>query len=456
LYEPAGDRFSGEKYYQDYRGVIAGYKPEYLGRHMARIEVYDAAGNMAQLEFSYILAPGATLFDSEILEDSLLFIKPGINAAGMDIKELNIWSYTPRTNWRLLQKKELGSVPDFELRIPLGSGKDRPAALKIETIGVSGWKNTEKYIFPDRLENSRYSFDYSMQDGGIKLDINSPNAYSPPPKIRAVCEDSSVIEIGTTPIALNKYVAYYRTGDLNSRIIRFDLIDSFDQTKAGRVCDISLGGNQSQGLSPMGNRDFQVVLDSNSFYSPALVDLEVRNVTHSLSNAAISSEIEISPEIFPLANDVMIRFRANQGEDSRKLGIGRASGSGAWQWLGPISRDSWVSSKSGRLGRFALVRDLEPPRISNLNPHEGSTITSSHPRISCNITDNLSGIESDKDVTILLDGKWLIPEYDPETTQLKTYPRDKLTKGKHRLEISVSDGAGNSRKIESIFYVKGK
>ena len=53
----------------------------------------------------------------------------------------------------------------------------------------------------------------------------------------------------------------------------------------------------------------------------------------------------------------------------------------------------------------------------------------------------------------------MIPEYDPETGILKTAARGPLSEGKHTLEITVSDRAGNRESLISHFFVnlkKGK
>lgn len=456
LFESAGKKFSGSKFYGNYGGIIGGYTPEYQGLHRAHIEVFDAAGNMSELFFPYILAPENILFDSEVSGDSILFLRSRADLTKADLKEVRVHAYTPQTGWHQIANKPIGQSKSLETEIPLLSGRNKPVALKIERIGQSGWRNSENYIFLDHRQGHKYRFDYELNNGGILFEITSPDPFAPPPTINAVCEDSSALQIEPVPISLNKYFAYFRSYISSSKIIRFDLRDANGKICASKEANIILAGRQSNMLSSNENNDFEISFDSSCFYSPSFIELQESKVNYSMTDMISGKAYQITPEIFPLANDITIRFQRKGANNFGKIGIGRLTEAGSWLWINPSFQNDWLAAKSSRLGTFALLTDSEPPRISNVNPSDGSSISSSFPKISCNITDNLSGIESDENISISLDGKWLIPEYDPETTQLKTYPRERLTKGKHQLDIIVSDRAGNSRTIKAAFYLKGK
>ncbi len=456
LYKPIGQKFSGSKSDESFRGVISNHDPKFQGFHTARIEVSDAAGNMSKLVFSFVLSPGDPLFEHKIVGDSILLLNSRTNLAKSDLKSAKIYGLLPQSGWRQLVDKAIGTDTSLEIRVPLKIGKAIPKALKIETIGRSGWKATDSYIFlEDRFEHG-YSLDYELQDGGIMIDATSRDSYAPLPVINAICEDSSVFEIQTQPLALSKFKVFFRSNNLTTKIIRFEIRDTLGKVRASKNCNILLAGVKSERFGPGESAGFEISLDSSAFYSPAFVELREKSVKASLSQAVSGEAYQITPEIFPLANDISVNFPKSGIDGLSRIGVGRLSEGGRWQWIKPSSVSDRITAKSGKMGTFALLADSEPPRISNLNPSNGSSISSPLPKITCNITDDLSGIDSDEQISILLDGIWLIPEYDPETTQLKTFPRQKLAKGKHQLEITVSDGAGNSREIKSTFFTKGK
>jgi hypothetical protein len=139
---------------------------------------------------------------------------------------------------------------------------------------------------------------------------------------------------------------------------------------------------------------------------------------------------------------------------SEKYGFGFLAEKKGWQWIEARAQKGLLTATVGGFGTYGLLKDTESPSIRKIYPPSNKTINKTKPEISCIIDDDLSGIEDDHDIAILLDGEWLIPEYDYETGKLKTMPRGKLRSGKHQLEITVSDRAGNSRTEKSIFYIK--
>jgi len=116
-----------------------------------------------------------------------------------------------------------------------------------------------------------------------------------------------------------------------------------------------------------------------------------------------------------------------------------------WLFLGrDVDADEkFMSARVWSFGPYALVADTEPPKISKVIPGKGSKTKNRRPEITFKLEDNLSGIGSDQDIEIILDGDWLIPEYDPETERGKTRPSRKLAPGKHKLEITARDRVGH-------------
>ncbi len=76
--------------------------------------------------------------------------------------------------------------------------------------------------------------------------------------------------------------------------------------------------------------------------------------------------------------------------------------------------------------------------------------------ISFVLKDTLSGIKDDRNITIKLDGKWLIPEYDPVTGICETTPNEPLANGSHHLGIIVTDQAGNTTEQYLNFTMRAK
>ena len=99
-------------------------------------------------------------------------------------------------------------------------------------------------------------------------------------------------------------------------------------------------------------------------------------------------------------------------------------------------------------------QDTIPPGIRQLRPAAGAFVSNPRPQVSFNFGDELSGVSDDIDVWI--DGKWIIPVYDPESGVVTAVPHFDLAKGKHTLEIKVLDKAGNARVSKTQFTRSSK
>jgi hypothetical protein len=449
LYEPTGKKFGGSKSFGDLRGVIDSYEPKFLGLQKALIEVYDAAGNMSEVEFSFVLTDKKNLFDYEVIGDSIIGLKINTEPAKADLRGVRVLGYFPNSGWRQLLSDNGLTDSDWKGRLAIKSGKIKPSVVKIETVGISGWKNIDRYVYLDTLSKISYGFDYELIDGGILFNLTSAGKYSPPPFINIAYLDNTIEQITTTAISAGKFAAFYKANN-GKQIVRFE----YPGLKGMQSKEVQLYAIGSSGLIIHNPNDngYRVEFDGDEFYSPTLIEVVAKN-TNAKSNSALSNIIEISPYIIPISNPFKISFTDGKIPNSPKIGIGRMGGDGSWQWIKASYNDNWYSAESFKPGKFALIEDNEPPKIFGLHPIDGSTVNSNLPRISFNLTDNLSGIESDENISILLDGKWLIPEYDPETNQLKTSPNKKLDKGKHLLEITVTDGAGNRKTLKSSFVI---
>ena len=118
---------------------------------------------------------------------------------------------------------------------------------------------------------------------------------------------------------------------------------------------------------------------------------------------------------------------------------------------GEYTGDMIVSSKINKLGRYAVLTDIIAPRIRNVSPANGTSVTKTRPKIRFKLTDDLSGIAADTSIKITVDGVWAIPEYDTESKWMVTYSSQSLDLGQHTIRIEVSDRAGNRSIHESKF-----
>jgi hypothetical protein len=112
-----------------------------------------------------------------------------------------------------------------------------------------------------------------------------------------------------------------------------------------------------------------------------------------------------------------------------------------------------VGARVKSLGTFALLEDGIEPLIWRLRPRDGAAMVERRPVLSAKVRDTGSGIGSELDVILKLDGQRLISRYDPPVEAVVFQPREPLEPGQHVLEVEVVDRAGNRSQAVSRFTV---
>jgi hypothetical protein len=94
------------------------------------------------------------------------------------------------------------------------------------------------------------------------------------------------------------------------------------------------------------------------------------------------------------------------------------------------------------LGKFVIAADTVLPEIIVESPVSGE-VYYNDPKIKFFIQDSISGIENEEDISIQIDGKFVLPEWDPENNIVEARFDQSLETGRRTLEIAVRDRAGN-------------
>jgi len=101
------------------------------------------------------------------------------------------------------------------------------------------------------------------------------------------------------------------------------------------------------------------------------------------------------------------------------------------------------------LGKFALVKDTTPPKVTPIQLQEGQWISASK-TLQFLISDEGSGIQS---YNGYLNDEWILFEYDYKTKKLTHDFSDNVVKeGRNDLKLIVVDNVGNSTIFETHFF----
>ena len=163
----------------------------------------------------------------------------------------------------------------------------------------------------------------------------------------------------------------------------------------------------------------------------------------------------LGPEL-SFDHKVELRLRYDRGTLSpEKLGIYREVTAEKWA----LVSNEWdagarqVVARVRRFGRYALLADLEAPKIGGLQPADGAVV-GPRPEIRGAVRDAGSGIGREEDIEFELDGRPLIAEYDPEAGRVHGLLAENLPPGAHRLVLRVRDMSGNQAELRSEFTVR--
>ncbi len=191
-----------------------------------------------------------------------------------------------------------------------------------------------------------------------------------------------------------------------------------------------------------------LVLSEGTFVEDALI---VAGVEDSFEVGALGELVPVSP---PYRLNPPTQYFDGSGElflpatgpraDSKRVGLYRKVGEDSWRWVGGVRGEGGrtVGGEVSHFSVYALMEDIEAPRVTLRRPRDGARLWTSRPLLDARIRDKGSGIDWDR-VYFTIDGKKVVTAWEAETSHAWARPRYALSPGRHRIEITASDRAGN-------------
>ena len=194
---------------------------------------------------------------------------------------------------------------------------------------------------------------------------------------------------------------------------------------------------------------------AESAYAPFFPQVETFEPQVPAALVAAGSAFALGPNV-SFDHKVALRLRYDRGAlPPEKLGIYREGTTEKWS----LVSNKWdaegrqLVAQVRRLGRYALLADLEAPEISSLQPAEGAVV-GPRPEIRGAVRDQGAGIGRETDIEFELDGRPLVAEYDPEAGRVHGHLLEDLSPGAHRLVLRVRDMSGNQAEVLAEFTVR--
>jgi hypothetical protein len=185
--------------------------------------------------------------------------------------------------------------------------------------------------------------------------------------------------------------------------------------------------------------NMSVFFPANTFYDDFYLNFDVKNDTLYLHDDTVPAHSNFTIEIVDHKFPEALRDKLFIGSiNGKKIGYNFTT-----------RKDTIFTAKNKTLGKFALVLDTIPPKVTIANPIEGKWLNDKK-FIQFSISDELSGIKS---YNGYLNGKWILFEYDNKTKKITHNFSDGIAaEGANELKIIVVDNLGNSTIFETRFF----
>lgn len=448
------------------------------GPHDFRIELRDYSGNTTKVTGklhvgqSFEIQPGFTDED-----DGRLLLSEIITFDLRKVEDLNAY-YLRHNRWTPLSASLADKSGFIEERggdgyieeVPETANTflfDRPASspLIMKLIGRDQFgASSYPYFFvePSQVPNSvepKLSADYDFYDDYVRLQVTSDHILGSVPELTLYPGrlDSQRVPLFQTD--LREYVGRLKLKALQGEFhpLRFrcenvagEAFATFDFFETVRVRPKETDALMAR------DQNFWMNFWSGSLYRPLYANIAIDSLSRSRRYNFESHIYRVTPKDALLDQGTFVHIKySGQEERPEQLGVYFDAGRGRWRFIDNKvnEKSQTISAKTQSLEDFALIRDAVPPEIGGVWPKNQSHITDSTPRLSIYVRDRLSGIENENDIEILLDGRYVIGEYDPERSRIVYQCRSPLGRGRHEIRIQATDKCRNVSSLTSEFWV---
>ncbi|NIV92439.1 hypothetical protein GWN42_06450 [candidate division KSB1 bacterium] len=448
------------------------------GIHEFRIEVSDFFGNLStvrgQLQF------GAA-FDFEPLisevENGVLMLSDFLTYDVTKIEKLSAFLLYKK-RWRSIPLKFGDSSDDlFEkggdsaisematVSTPFLLKKPASNPLMLKFVAFDQFETRSyPYFYFDIQPNQtssppELSINYDYYDDYLRLEIESRNLLPEVPKVTLYPGRRDSVAVDIYQIDLKKYIGRIEYSKLHGEhhLLRvstknlndepFSIWENFSVKKINPP-------HSNQLISEDGR--LWVNFWRGSLYRPLYGRISADSVTYASDSKIVGRVYDAEPQDVPLNAGARVYFRYSENETQpEKLGVYYQTRR-RWVFIDNKhdATSRAVSAKVFSLEKFALIRDDVPPEIRRIRPRYKARLRNNRPFISVNVRDRLSGIASERDIVIRLNGRKLIAEYDPERNRIFYQVKEPLPQGRHELTVWAQDRSKNDAFKPSVFWIE--
>ncbi len=415
------------------------------GRHEAIVVVADVNGNESRARFGLVVDEPPTIAGARIAaEANGIFIEARLSDADNPLVEVELASSRDGKNWRRVDRRQSRAGP-LKWQIHRNA-----SYWRIRARDPAGATVFAICRLPDPgAAVPTFALERRPHEDFVELVMRYEQVPSATPLVRA---DTANVSSRQTGLREFRVVVPL---DANESAAGQVLLRTLGGAVQKVVLDRQLVKPGAAAKLTYANGAVELGFAAKSAYAPFFPQVETFEPQVPAALVAAGPAFALGPDV-SFDRKVALRLRYDRGVlPPEKLGIYREVAAEKWS----LVSNEWnagnrqVVAQVRRLGRYALLADLEPPEISNLQPAEG-VVVGSRPEIRGAVRDQGAGIRRETDIEFELDGRPLITEYDPEAGRVYGHLLENLPPGAHRLVLRVRDMSGNQAEVHSEFTVR--
>ena len=452
-------------------GGIIDTKSSRPDSHQVKIIAYDANGNFSTLVFHLLFDQSPQVFSCQIeLEKDNFKIKTEFDDADDLVKKIIFEeSSLDKISWRKFSEAEVGKAEDRHTLI-WPEDINKPTLVRIKVKDTFGASSDYKYLLlnldktkteksSEERSKTELNFEYGFKGNSFVFGLNFSQILKEEPQITLKSGDFDFDPFLLEQIDEKSYWTvfpfYLKEPKQMTLLVKGqDIYD--DSVRFEYVIPVSIVTKSYGGEAKSEDGKAEVRVDPEIVYEEINLSISKEKTKKSSRYKIVGDIYSVEPSTVPLNGFAKISLKYTEEDcDPQKLGLYELTEGGWWRPIGQNldTINKKVSGEVRYFSTYALLEDTNPPVIKKVYPYDGKKFKQRKPKIKAMVGDDLSGIGSDLDIQVTIDGEWMIPEYDPETNVLITRPIFPLSYGKHELLISVKDRAGNRGEARRDFFV---
>jgi hypothetical protein len=362
------------------------------------------------------------------------------------------WGRPPEVT---VQKGEAGT-----LIATSAAEKTADAVLRLEAYASVGAIVSDT-IFNGLNDNfgNKLSMTYEFVDGGLLIAVNSRTKKGSRPQIKLYNQRELLGTYYPHFFSIDKQIAFVPAKAVFSHITRIGLSLCRDTLPARIYIDsfniMVIGATAEQSFSV--DDHLSIKVKKENLYSPQFIELKKSPFRSKGLQGIISDHYMILPETILTRSPFELSYRLNPGQAFNPYSgicwLDKEKNS--WVWLEGNPKNDLITATSYGGGSFATVFDQTPPTITVMGVKDTAVYVDRNPKISFRISDELSGIEDDRNFNVRVNNKWVPVEYDAEKRIGTLLLTDPLPIGDQHLAIIVTDRSGQKTERYMRFKIKG-